>query len=336
MSPERFTDAFLNDPVAKHARADFTTLEPEWTVGQALDHLRKTPPPGRVIYFYVVDAEFKLVGVVPTRRLLLSQPEAVVKEVMIRGAVAVPADATVLEACEFFTLHRFLALPVVDADRRLVGVIDVELYTDELAELAGGAEPTGAARDEVFQLIGVHLTAAQQVKPLTAFRGRFPWLLCNLGGGLLAAVLSGIYHDVLTWREAALAIFVPVVLALAESVAIQSVTLALQGLRAAPASWRRLVPRLAAEAGTGVLLGLASATLAAAAAAVWLRDGAVAIVLLGGIGVGVTAAAVIGLAVPYLLRLARRDPQVAAGPIALAAADFFTLLVYFNLARMMA
>ena len=95
------------------------------------------------------------------------------------------------------------------ARRRLVGVVDVELYTDELVGLADGDrdEPAGAARDEVFQLIGVHLTAAQQAKPVTAFRGRFPWLLCNLGGGLLAAVLSGIYHDVLTWRDAALAVF---------------------------------------------------------------------------------------------------------------------------------
>src|SRR5438105_9633199 len=258
---QRFTDAFLNDVVAKHVRTDFTTLDPDATVGQALEHLRTSPPPGRVIYFYVVDAEYTLVGVVPTRRLLLSQPGVAVRDVMMRDVVAVPADATVLEACEFFTLHRFLALPVVGDGRRLIGVIDVELYTDELAELSGGGgdEPGGAARDEVFQLIGVHLTAAQQAKPLRAFRGRFPWLLCNLGGGLLAAVLSGIYHDVLTWRDAALAVFVPVVLALAESVAIQSVTLALQGLRASPPSWRRLVPRLAAEAGTGLLLGVAAA-----------------------------------------------------------------------------
>src|SRR5687767_7307611 len=114
MSPERFTDAFLNEPVAKHVRTDFTTLDPDRTIGEALEQLRKSPPPGRVIYFYVVDADFKLVGVVPTRRLLLNQPDAVVRDVMIRSVVAVPADATVLEACEFFTLHRFLALPVVD------------------------------------------------------------------------------------------------------------------------------------------------------------------------------------------------------------------------------
>ena len=60
MSPERFTDAFLNEPVTKHARADFTTLEPEWTVGEALDHMRTNPPPGRIIYFYVVDEECRL------------------------------------------------------------------------------------------------------------------------------------------------------------------------------------------------------------------------------------------------------------------------------------
>lgn len=335
MSQGRFTDAFLNDVVAKHIRTDFTTLQPDWTVGQALEHLRATPPPGRVIYFYVVDADYKLLGVVPTRRLLLSPPDVVVQTVMIRNVVAVPAEATVLEALEFFTMYRFLALPVVDAHRRLVGVIDVELYTEELAGLHADDERPTANYDEVFQLIGVHLSLANQSKPLKAFRGRFPWLLCNIGGGLMAAWLSGIYQNELSWNLAVLALFLPVVLALAESVAIQSVTLALQGLRATPPSWRRFVPRVLAEATTGVLLGVASAAVVALVAVVWLGQAIVGLVLLGGIGIGVAAAAVIGLGVPYLLRLARRDPQVASGPIALASADFITLLAYFNLARLL-
>ncbi|MBX9627577.1 MAG: CBS domain-containing protein, partial [Gemmataceae bacterium] len=121
--PTHLPDAVLNEPVGRHSRTDFTTLSPDWTVGAALDHMRASPPPGRIIYFYVVDDAGRLVGVVPTRRLLLSQTEARVKEIMIREVIAVPADATVLEACEFFTLHRLLAFPVVEAGRRLVGVV---------------------------------------------------------------------------------------------------------------------------------------------------------------------------------------------------------------------
>src|SRR5262245_21934550 len=146
---------------------------------------------------------------------------------MIRSVVAIPANATVLDACEFFTFHRLLAFPVVDPDRHLLGVIDVDLYT---AELTMPTDDESVPRDDLFQLIGVHLSAAQQRKPSKAARERFPWLLCNICGGILAAILSGFYEDVLTWRNAVLALFIPVVLALAESVSIQSVSLSLQRL----------------------------------------------------------------------------------------------------------
>ena len=333
--PIHLPDAVLNEPVGRHARTDFTTLYPDWTVGEALDHMRRFPPPGRIIYFYVVDEHLRLVGVVPTRRLLLSQADARVKDVMIREVVAVPADATVLEACEFFTLHRLLAFPVVESGRRLVGVVDVELYAAELAE-TGDEAPPATARDDLFQLIGVRLTRTQQTRPLRAFRGRFPWLLCNVAGGTIAAVLSGFYDDQLTWNHAVLALFIPVVLALAESVAIQSVTLALDGLRAAPPTWAELARRVRYEWATGALLGVATGGLVAAMAAGWQGLAVLLPIVGGGIALGVTGAAVAGLAVPYVFKLLKRDPQLAAGPIALTCADVLALLAYFNLARLLA
>ena len=274
----------------------------------------------------------RLAGVVPTRRLLLSPIDKKVSEIMISNVVAIPANATLLEACEFFTLHRLLAFPVVDPGRRLVGVVDVDLYTEELADTG---EDGPAERDDVFQLIGVRLTKSQQARPLRAFRGRFPWLLCNIAGGALAAVLSEIYKVQLNWEHAVLALFIPVVLALSESVAIQSVTLALEGMRGVTPSWRDLSRRSRYELLTGLLLGAATGLLVATLAALWQGIAVLFLIVLGGIAVGVTGGAVCGLAVPYLLRLMSRDPQVAAGPIALACADVVALLAYFNLARLL-
>ncbi len=318
--------AILNDPVAKHLRTGAATLRPGWTVADALAHLRAEPPAGRIIYFYVTDEAGKLVGVVPTRRLLLSAPDARIDGVMIRGVVAVPAAATVLEACEFFTLHRLLAFPVVDAERKLLGVIDVELYTDELA--AEGESPRPP--DDVFELIGVHLAAASH-SPAKAFRDRFPWLLCNVGGGLVAAVLGGLFEDVLTWRSAVVALFIPVVLALSESVAMQSVTLTVGRLKASGGG--RALRRGLSELATGALLGAACAGLVAASAGLWLRDAKVGGLLFGAIGFGVLVSAGVGFAVPTLLHRLRLNPHLAAGPVALAVADMLTLVGYFLLAR---
>jgi magnesium transporter len=181
----------------------------------------------------------------------------------------------------------------------------------------------------------VRLTATQQTRPFRAFRARFPWLLCNIAGGTLAAILAGLYEQQLNWNRAVLALFIPVVLALAESVAIQSVTLALDALHGAKPTWRDLARRARYEGATGLLRGSATGILVAALAAIWQGTPVLFWIVAGGIACGVTGAAVAGFLVPYLLRLLHRDPQLAAGPIALTCADVLTLLAYFNLARLL-
>src|SRR6185436_13782948 len=148
-----------------------------------------------------------------------SPPERTIGEIMVRGVVTVPSTATVREACELFLTHKFLAFPVLH-EQRMIGIVDVEVFAEGIDDL----ERTKQQAD-LFQLMGVHLSEAQQASPWLAFRSRFPWLLCNIGGGILAAILANAFEGLLV-KVVSLALFVPVVLALSESVAIQSVTLA--------------------------------------------------------------------------------------------------------------
>jgi magnesium transporter len=204
--------------------------------------------------------------------------------------------------------------------------VDVELYTDELIDL-----DRTERHNDLFQLIGVHLAEAQQ-SSLVAFRRRFPWLLANVAGGILAAFLSGIFQAELE-KTVALAIFIPVVLALSESVSIQSVSLAIQMLHGRRPTMQTILKGLWSEAMTGLYLGFASAAAVGSVAILWLGLARTVMALLGAILGGVTCAAVIGMSIPTLLRFFQREPRVAAGPIALAATDIVTLLVYFSLAR---
>jgi magnesium transporter len=319
----------LNDPISKHMRGGFARIMVDQTVGEALEMVRRQPPEGRIIYFYVLDSENCLKGVVPTRRLLLSPPEKPIADIMVREVIAVPQSATVLEACEFFIMHRLLAFPVVDPQRHMVGVIDVELYTTELGDI-----DRSERYDELFQLIGVHITTAYQGTPLAAFRYRFPWLICNIVGGILAAIIAGFFEGELQ-RFAALAMFIPVVLTVAESISIQSLSLTLQLLRNKTPTLGTLFAKIRAEFVTGLLLGIASGIVVALVALIWRGHVKIMLALFGGITGGAASAAVLGVAMPTLLRLFRRDPQVAAGPIALAASDMITLLIYFYLARLL-
>jgi magnesium transporter len=317
----------LNDPISQHMRGGFASVSVNQTVGEALDMLRQQPPEGRIIYFYVLDRDNCLKGVVPTRRLLLNPPDKPIAEIMVREVIAVPQSATVLEACEFFIMHRLLAFPVVDPQRRMVGVIDVELYTAELGDI-----DRSERYDELFQLIGVHLSTAYQGTPLAAFRYRFPWLICNIAGGIIAAFIAGFFEGELQ-RVAALALFIPVVLAVAESVSIQSLSLTLQLLRGQSPTLGTLLSKVRTEVITGALLGIAAGVAVALVAWLWRGQERIMLALLGGIAGGAACSAALGVAMPILLRLFRRDPQVAAGPIALAASDMITLLIYLNLAR---
>jgi magnesium transporter len=321
------TIASLEKPVAEYTRREFTRLRGKQSVGEALEWLRANPPPERIIYFYVVDDEGRLEGVVPTRRFLLAAPDQKIEDIMVRRVAALPAQATVLDACEMFIQHRFLALPVIDDERHMVGVVDMELYTEELGNLSDVRN-----LDELFQRIGVRLAGAEQQESFAAFRRRFPWLICNLVGGILAAFLAGLFQETLE-TAVALAMFIPVVLNLAESVSSQSVGLTIHLLQGQKPSWRTLPGQLRGELSTGLMLGTACGLIIALVALVWQRNVRMAGALLGGIAGGVTVSAGLGLTVPVLLRLMRLDPRVAAGPIVLAGADIVTILAYLNLAR---
>src|SRR5216110_1762123 len=149
-------------PVVEHARKDFPLLDADMTVGEALERIRREGVGERVIYFYAIDNEKRLVGVVPTRRLLTVPLETALREVMVRRVVAVPAKATVLDACEFFVLNKFLAFPVVDEQRRVVGIIDANLFAKEILEAGDGrAREAGSSIAQVspdfFEALGFHI-----------------------------------------------------------------------------------------------------------------------------------------------------------------------------------
>jgi NhaA family Na+:H+ antiporter len=140
---EAATQGGLDAPISGRMHQDYTALRTDQTVAAALAWLRLHPPRERIIYFYVVDDAGRLRGVVPTRRLILSDPAARIADIMVGKITSLPSHATVLEACEFFILHRLLAFPVVDEAGKLVGVVDIDLYTSELSRLG---ESTPAMR----------------------------------------------------------------------------------------------------------------------------------------------------------------------------------------------
>jgi magnesium transporter len=323
-------------PVVDHARKDFPLLDADMTVGDALERIRREGVGERVIYFYVVDEQERLAGVVPTRRLLTASLETPLAEIMVRRVMAIPATATVLDACEFFVLYKFLAFPVVDKQRHVVGIIDANLFAEEILE-AGESEdrhrPAESIGAEFFEALGFHIEQIRGASPWRGFRFRFPWLLVTVSGGTLSAILARFFEATLA-RSLVLAFFLTMVLGLNESVSMQSMSVTIHALRSVRVTWRWLATAFRREVITALLLGVACGLVVSVIVFVWRNDLAGAFVIGGSIAVSLVSACVLGLGVPSLLHRFKLDPKIAAGPVTLAVADFVALVIYFTSASL--
>lgn len=317
----------LQQPVLSLSRKDFTSLAGGLTVGEALERIRQQGIGEKIIYFYVVNDQEQLIGVLPTRRLLTAQLDQRVCDLMISRVVAIPQSATVMDACELFLMHKYLAFPVIDERRRIVGVVDVSLLTEEVFDLSEKGR-----MEDVFQTIGFHVAQVQSASPYQSFRLRFPWLLATIGSGTACALLAGVYETTLA-ESLVLAFFMALVLGLGESVSVQSLTVTVQALHAQPITWPWFFRAARKELTTAALLGGSCGLIVGAIVWFWRGAGVAAVVIGASLVLAMSLSCLIGLSVPSLLHRLKLDPKIAAGPICLALADICTLLFYFNLAR---
>jgi len=318
----------FNALAADYARKDFPLLQAGASAEKALETIRREGVGERVIYFYAVDERMRLVGVVPTRRLLTAAPATPLREIMVPRVIALPATATVLEACEFFVLYKFLAFPVVDADRRIIGVVDADVFMESVLETQE-SEGEDVARADFFEILGFHLAQVRDASPWRMFRYRFPWLLATVASGTICALLAGAFEVTLA-RSLVIAFFLTMVLGLNESVSMQSMSVTIQALRSARVTRRWFATAFRREIVTALLLAVACGALVSAIVWFWRDEIRAALVIGGSIAVSLVTACLFGLGVPSLLHWWKLDPKISAGPVTLALADFFALLFYFT------
>jgi magnesium transporter len=233
----------------------------------------------------------------------------------VRLKASDPAD----EVIRIFQRFHFLALPVTDDDGRLLGVVtsDDVLGAMQRAEDAVVRGVTGADPREALKAT------------LTATRGRLPWTISTIAGGLACAGLGVIFQDVL--RElVVLALFLTIVLAVAESVAAQTVSVVLSALMAGEIPRGRVAAFMAKEIAIGLLLGLFAGGTVAAASLLWHGSPWIGIHIGGSIALSVAWAACLGVTIPLLLKRLHANPAVASGPLALALSDLATLTLYLG------
>ncbi len=320
---------YLDRPVVTIMHRDVTKLLHTVTIQQSLEVIRQKGVGEKVVYFYVVDDDDRLVGVLPTRRLLAAPGDQRISDIMISRMITIPEHATVFDAYEFFVLYRFFAFPVVDEQGRILGVVDITMFADDTFDAADRED-----MNRMFEMIGFRLMQVREASPLRAFRFRFPWLISTIASGTACALLAGMYEVTLA-KSLILAFFLTLVLGLGESVSIQSMTLTIHGLRSKQPDWTWYLRGLYREVGTATLLGGACGLTVGIIAWLWRGEGIAALAIGASITMTLCAAVFFGLSVPSLLHKLKLDMRIAAGPLTLALADIATILIYFSLAKVL-
>ena len=312
--------------VKDFVREVHTVLCADHTIEEAIASLRHRKIDEKIIYFYVIDDEGRLKGVVSTRSLLLKDPQLSLEKVMEKNVVCLRENQTLEEAMEVLSRHHLLAIPVVDGKQRFVGVIDVQLYLEESVEIADARHSS-----DVFQILGLTLEEGRKHTSWKNYRIRMPWILCNMAGGLACAVVSRFYSEVLG-KFLLLAMFIPLVLTLSESISMQSMTQSLHIVRHQKHSWHRVFQRMFVEGKMVILLSVTSGVAVGLLSLLWGSGFLPSATIAVGIIASISVSASIGSSIPLLLHAKKLDPKVASGPVVLMLADVITTSLYLSLA----
>ncbi|MCX7798219.1 MAG: magnesium transporter [Melioribacter sp.] len=320
-------------PITEFTRRDFTVLNKDLTVEEALSKIRKEGLGERIVYFYAVDNDGRLVGVLPTRRLLTAKLESKLEDIMVKRVAALPSTATVYDACEFFVTYKFLAFPVIDEEKKIIGIIDINLFTEEFLSSEPDIEERQRISD-VFETIGININEIKNASPLKAWRLRFPWLLATVTSGTICAFLAGIFESTIE-EKIIIAFFLTLVLGLAESTSIQSMTLTIQALRTIQPTIKWYLKALFRELRIAFLLSLACASIVSLIIITWKKDAIASLVIGLSILFIQLVAAFWGISISSFLHKNNLDPKISAGPITLAITDISTIILYFSLSTLL-
>lgn len=289
------------------------------TVSRALELLRASKGAESHSYIYVVDAYGRLSGVVPLRTLILANPRHLIKAIMRSPVVSVASSARAESMITLFNEHHYVSLPVIDDKGRIVGIVTSDVVLEAMRQSGDRLlqEVVGAGPREVLQETAV------------AARARIPWVTATAAGGLACALIAGAFRDLLI-EMVVLGIFMPVVLALAESVAAQTISVVLSGHARGTLSGRDQWRLAGKELAVGLWVGLYAGALVGLLSLLFHGDWRLGALLGGAILVSTAWATALAVAIPTLIKRLRADSALASGPLVLTLADLSTLVVYLG------
>lgn len=305
---------------------EYVTLKSDWTAEEALRRLRKEAPGAETIYYlYVTDNQEKLVGVVSLRELIVAAADTPIANIMSENVVFVSAEVDQEEAARLIERYDFLALPVVDENQRLVGIVTVDDVIDVLEDEATEDFSRLAAIEGITEVSDLRVPAYQ-----AAFK-RLPWLVLLMFFGFISGNIIARFEKTLE-AVAILAIFIPLIADMAGNTGTQSLAVVVRGLAVTEFRPRDFLWLLRREAGVGLIIGTVSGLLIALLTYLWQGNIWLGFVLGFSLWLTLFVSTMSGAVVPLILNYFKIDPAVASGPFITTINDIIGLTIYFSVA----
>ena len=305
---------------------DVFTLHQDTKAREAIYALQDQEEAEMVFYLYSLDDDGRLTGVISLRDLVTTPGDTMLKDIMSKNIQAVRPETDQEEVARIVSQYNFLAVPVVDSDEKLLGIVTVDNVVDVIREEATEdfLQLAGAGKDREILLKSSWENA----------RIRLPWLFASWIGGIVAAFIIGVFDNILE-NAIALAAFIPVIIGMGGNVGTQSSTIIVRGLATGRVSFENSITILFKEMRVGLILGILYGMLLGFFAIFQFIDTSPMLGIVVGLSICVSMilAATIGSLVPLVLNRFEIDPAIATGPFVTTAIDIMGVAFYFLIAR---
>ena len=277
-------------------------LAEDMTAGEAITALQASRDVEVVFYLYVIDARRHLVGVVSLRRLLLVSPSTPLKRIMTTDLISVRVDTDQEEVARQVASYNILAIPVVDEENKLVGVITVDDVIDVIKD---------EATEDIYRLAGVAADERVFTPTIESLRKRLPWLVVNLATAFIAAGVVSLFQNTISvW--VALAVFMPIVPGMGGNAGTQTLTVIVRGLALGELTWNNARKALVKEILVGIGNGVATGIIAGLAAWLLMGQPALGLLLIAAMVINLFVAGMAGTLIPLGLKALKIDPALAS------------------------
>lgn len=316
--------SYPEDSAGRLMQRDLVALPEFWTVGQTIDYLRSDNEaiPDDFYDIFIVDPSHRPVGTVPVSRLMRCKRPVAISEVMDEDPYLIDVLADQEEAAYQFTKYHLISSGVVDANGRLVGVITVDDIVDVIDE---------EAKEDILALAGVREESSLNESFVEITRGRFTWLLINLGTAILASTVIG-FFDATIDQMVALAVLMPIVASMGGNAGTQTMTVAVRAIATREISstnaFRVITREMMAAALNGSILALVSGLVAY----IWFGDMVLAAIFSAAMVVNIFVAGFSGMAIPMTLNKLNIDPAISSSVFVTTITDVVGFFAFLGLA----